>query len=246
VPTIAVYNVKGGVGKTSIAVNLAWASAKLSARRTLLWDLDPQGGAGFLLGHPPVRRPRALALFGREIEAEKLIQKTQTEGFDLLPADSSLGGIDQYLITLDKKRRLARLTQQLDKSYDRIILDCPPILNEASDQVFRAADLLLVPITPSPLAMQALSVVRDHLRRHHKGHCPILPVFSMFDSRRKMHREALLANSDWPVIPMSSLVEQMALRHQPIGAFAAASKPGQAFASLWTGVERKVTKVAKR
>ena len=239
---IAIYNVKGGVGKTTIAVNLAWASAQLSARNTLLWDLDPQGGAGFLLGEARAVREHSEAMFDRSIDPEKLIRPTAIEGLDLLPADSGLNRLDHLLLALGKKKRLARLAETLSKKYDRIILDCPPVLNEVADQVVRACDALLVPIVPSPLAMQALDDVRAHLIAHHKGHPTILPVLSMFDRRRNLHRATHEAHPDWPVIPMASVIEQMGVRRLPVGAYAAKSPAAVAFAALWTGVERKLLK----
>jgi chromosome partitioning protein len=242
---IAVFNVKGGVGKTTAAVNLAWSSARQSFRRTLLWDLDPQGGAGFLLGQPVAQRSRMRAVFAKELAPEKLIRASGIEGLDFLPADAELGGIDQFLLSLGKKRRLAKLTEELSIGCDRIILDCPPILNETADQIIRAATILVIPLTPSPLAVQALTDVQDHLRRNHKRHGPLLPVFSMYDGRRKIHREAKLNHPDWPTIPMSSLVEQMGAFQKPIGAFALSSKPARAFSDLWTGIERKLASVTQ-
>ncbi len=240
---VAIYNLKGGVGKTTLAVNLAWCSSQKSARRTLLWDLDPQGGAGFLLGLAPPRRSRMRAVFARELSAEKLICQTGIGGLDFLSADPSLVGLDEYLLSLGKKRRLARLAEELAKHYDRIILDCPPVLNETANQIIRASDSLIIPITPSPLAMFALSTVQDHLRRSHPKHGSVLPVFSMFDGRRKIHRAAQAASPNWPVLPMSSMVEQMGVRRRPLGSFAPSSKPAQAFAGLWEGIERKLARV---
>lgn len=239
-PVIAVYNLKGGVGKTTTAVNIAWCSAQHSARRTLLWDLDPQGCAGFLLGLSPPSRPRMREVFAKEIVAEKLVRKTGVDGLDLLSADSSLSGLDRFFLALGKKRRLAKLTESLAHSYDRIILDCPPILNEVADQIIRAASLLVVPITPSPLSMKALLDVQLHLQRNHGQHCPILPVVSMLDHRRTLHREILALYPDWPTIPMSSLIEQMGMRKSAVGAFAARSAPAQSYARLWQGIETKL------
>jgi chromosome partitioning protein len=242
---IAVFNVKGGVGKTTTAVNLAWSSARQSSRRTLLWDLDPQGGSGFLLGQPTSQRSRIREVFARELAPEKLICASGIGGLDFLPADAGLGGLDQLLLSWGKKRRLAKLTMQLSSCYDRIILDCPPILNETADQIIRAATILVIPLTPSPLAVQALTDVQDHLRRNHRRHGPALPVFSMYDGRRKIHREAQLNHSNWPAIPMSSLVEQMGAYRKPIGAYAPSSKPARAFSALWAGIEHKLASLTE-
>lgn len=237
---VAIYNVKGGVGKTTIAVNLAWASARLSARRTLLWDLDPQGGAGFLLGEARSARARSRELFDRKVAPEQLVRATKVPGLDLLVADPGLYGFDQFLSSLGKKRRLARIAEELGKQYDRIIIDCPPVLNELTDQIIRASAVMIVPIVPSPLALQALDDVVAFLTQRHKRHPALLPVLSMFDARRRLHNEAREQHPDWPVLPMASVVEQMGVRRLPVGDYAASSPAAQAFARLWSGIERRL------
>jgi len=240
--TIAVYSLKGGVGKTTLAVNLAWSAAVQSSRRTLLWDLDPQAASSWLLGGDTTAKDNAHAVFARDVSPEKLIGQTATPGLDLLRADTSLRGLDQFFFELGKRKRLAKLLGDLDKTYDRIILDCPPGLTETSEQVMRAADLILVPVIPSPLSRRALDEVVAYLAREHGKHAPILPVYSMVDRRRLLHREALERDPAWPVIPMASAVEQMTVRRAPVGSFAAASPAGQALSQLWTGVERKLSR----
>jgi len=242
VATIAIYSLKGGVGKTTLAVNLAWCSATLSARRTLLWDLDPQAASSFLLSSHKAKE-QAQSVFSKDVEPSKLVHHTNIERLDLIAADASLRGLDLLFHELDKKKRLQKLLAGLAKPYDRVLLDCPPGLTETSDQVMRAADLIVVPVIPSPLSERAYAEVVKHLGSHlgSKG-AEVLPVHSMVDRRRKLHAEALAKHPDWPVIPMASVVESMAARRAPVGSFAGKSPGGQAFAQLWQAIERRLVK----
>ncbi len=244
--TIAVYSLKGGVGKTTLAVNLAWSAAIQSSRQTLLWDLDPQAASSFLVSDGKAKKEKAQAIFTRDVAPHKLITSTAIDRLDLLAADTSLRGLDQLFFSLGKRKRLSKLIETLDKTYDRIILDCPPGLTETSEQAMRAADLILVPVIPSPLSRRALDDVVAYLDREHGGHAPILPVFSMVDRRRLLHKAALEADPQWPVIPMASTIEQMTVRRLPVGAFAAKTPAADAFTALWTGVERKLARLSPR
>ncbi len=238
--SIAVYSVKGGVGKTTLAVNLAWCSATISRRKTLLWDLDAASGSGFLLGIDPRKKRSADSVFAEGADPLKLVQATAYPNLDLLPADESIRMLDRQLDRLGKKKRLAKLVEGLAKHYDRIIFDCPPVLNEVSAQVMRAADLVIVPLPPSPLSARAFEVVVEEVRGQGKSHPPILPVLSMLDMRRSLHKEAREANPKWPAIPLASAVEQCAVERKPVGAFAPRSPAARAIAQLWTAIERKL------
>lgn len=238
--TIAIYSMKGGVGKTTIAVNLAWASATLSNRRTLLWDLDAQAASTFILAPKRPAGDEARAVLEGDIASENIIIPTGIEGLDMIPADSSLRGLDVIFAEIGRKKRLLRLTEELVSRYDRIILDCPPGLGATSDQLMRGASLILLPMIPSSLSRRAYGEVRDHLDRHHKGGPPVFPVFTMVDRRRLAHLRTIAADPGCPTIPMASVVEQMADRHAPIGVYAPRSPATKAFASLWTAVERRI------
>lgn len=240
--SIAVYSAKGGVGKSTLAVNLAWAAATLSARRTLIWDLDAQGAATFILGEGKASRLPASRVFGKDADAETLIRSTVYERLDLLPADASLRKLDRLFFDLGKKKRLAKLIESVAKRYDRIILDCPPGLTDTSEQILAAADLILAPVIPSPLSRRALDEVVAFAGRQSGRHAPILPIHSMVDRRRALHREALAQQPDWPVIPMASAIEQMASERAPVGVLAPRSPAAEAFAKLWRGVERRIAK----
>lgn len=239
---IAVYSLKGGVGKTTLAVNLAWASAAVSARKTLLWDLDAQAAASFLLGGE-VGGKEAEAAIRKEVDLSRLIRQTAIDRLSLLPADRSLRDLDLTFRDLDKKKRLSRLASDLARDYQRIVIDCPPGLTDTSEQVLRAADLLVVPVIPSALAHRALETIRDHMAQHKGLNLPILPVWSMVDRRRALHRHAVAAEPDWPVIPMASAFERMGERRLPLGAFERPGSSGvQAVKALWTRIEGELGK----
>ena len=240
--TVAVYSAKGGVGKSTLAVNLAWSAATLSARRTLIWDLDAQGATTFILGEGKAAKVQAHKVFAKDADPDTLIRPTAYERLDLLPADSSLRRLDRLFFDLGKKKRLAKLIEAVAKRYDRIILDCPPGLTETSEQVLAAADLILAPVIPSPLSQRALDDVVAFCGRQSGRHAPILPIYSMVDRRRGLHREALAQRPDWPVIPMASAIEQMASERAPVGVIAPRSPAAEAFAKLWRGVEKRIAK----
>ena len=232
--TVAIYSLKGGVGKTTLSVNLAWCAATLSARRTLLWDLDPQAASTWVLGGPG-KADQAQAMFSKDVAVAKQARPTAYRHLDLIAADASLRGLDQLFHDLDKKKRLAKLLGEL-AGYDRVILDCPPGLTETADQVMRAADLIVIPVIPSPLSTRAYDAVVQHLG----GRTALLPVHVMVDKRRALHADALARHPDWPVIPMASGIESMAVKRAPVGVFAPKSAAAQAFADLWRRIEHRL------
>jgi cellulose biosynthesis protein BcsQ len=239
---IALYSVKGGVGKTTLATSLAWASAMLSARTTLLWDLDPQGGASFILGEERGGPRLARSVFKREIPPAKLVQPTAVDRLALLPADRSLRDLNIYLHELGKKGRLAKLVGDVGRSFDRVILDCPPGLTDTTVQVLRAADLIVVPVIPSMLSLRALDELLETLDSRSIPRRLTMPVFNLVDRRRSVHLEALEAHSDWLAVPASSALEAISARRRPLGAIPRSAPAAKALKELWRRIEWRLAR----
>jgi len=237
---LAVYNIKGGVGKTATAVNLAWLSAQAGAR-TLLWDLDPQGASTFYFRVKPKVRGGIKKLLRRRKSIDRHIRGTDYENLDLLPSDFSFRHADLALDAGDKPRsRVAKLLRPLRKSYDHIYLDCSPGITLIAESVFAAADTLLVPTIPTTLSLRTLGQLSDHLAKHGPRKLRVLPFYSMVDRRKSMHSEIVARPAEsapFPfldaAIPYSSRVEQMGPHRAPLGAFDPGCPAARAYGKLW-------------
>lgn len=241
---LATYNIKGGVGKTTAAVNLAYLAA-LDGHRTLLWDLDPQGGASFCLSMKGRIKGGSRGLIRGKRELLDVIRPTVYEGLDLLPADRSYRNMDLHLDARRKpERRLLKMMRPLSGEYDLLLMDCAPSISLVADNVFRAADALLMPVIPNPLAMRAIPQVRSYLKRNRLTDVVLLPFFSMVDRRKRMHREFIespprdLVEFMQAYIPYSSDIEKMSLRREPLVSYSPASWAGQSFIALWEEMEQ--------
>ncbi len=241
----ATYNIKGGVGKTAAAVNLAYLSA-LDGNRTLLWDLDPQSAATYYFRIKPKVKGGGRKLVRGKSDLANRIRATDFDGLDLLPADFSYRNLDLYLDAQKKpQRRLKRLLAPLRKQYDHIFLDCPPSISLVSESVFAAADALLVPMIPTTLSVRTSDQIRRHLSKRGPGKIRVLPFFCMVDRRKKLHKSICEAGGEmaYPaleaVIPSSTVVEQMGLQRKPVPVFAPRSEAAQAFRRLWNEVRSR-------
>jgi chromosome partitioning protein len=234
---LATYNIKGGVGKTSAAVNVAALAAR-EGRHALLWDLDPQGASTYLFRIRARVKGGGKKLVRGRSDVEPLIKGTDVEGLDLLPADFSYRHMD---LALDgaKSNRLNRVIKPLDYAY--VFLDCPPSISLVSENVFEAADALLVPIIPATLSSRTL----DQLHQVLSGGPQVLGFFSMADRRKKLHRELMaeLANEHdllETVIPNSADVERMGSRRAALVDFAPRSRAARAYTDLWGEIKARV------
>ena len=186
---LATYNIKGGVGKTSAAVNLAYLAARDGAP-TLLWDLDPQGASTYLFRVRPKVRGGGRKLVRLQARRRRaLIKGTDHLGLDLLPADFSYRHMDLALDNFKHPtRRLARVLAPLRDEYEYIFLDCPPSISLVSESVFEAADALLVPIIPATLSSRTFEQLSELVAATDPQ---VLAFFSMVDVRKSLHREVM-------------------------------------------------------
>jgi chromosome partitioning protein len=232
---IASYNIKGGVGKTSAAVNLGALAAR-DGVRTVIWDLDPQGAASFLFRVVPKVKGGGRGLIRGRREPIDVMKGTDLEGLDLLPADFSYRHLD---IQLDKRKKplqgVRRVLAQLEDDYDLAILDCAPSISLVSESVFTAADLLLVPLVPSTLSVRTLEQLQAFLARGPQPAPDVLAFFSMVDRRKRLHRELTesVPGAAESAIPNASVVELMGVRRAPVVATLPRSPAARAYAGLW-------------
>lgn len=236
---VASYNLKGGVGKTTAAVNLAYLSAR-QGRRTLLWDLDPQGAATYLFRIRPRVKGGSPKLVRGSRPMADAVKATDFDHLDVLPADFTYRHMDIDLNARPKPQRtLRRLLAAFRDEYDIVVLDTPPSLSLVSENVLRASDLVLVPLIPTTLSVRTFDQLAEFVADL-RGRRPMLRgYFSMLDRRRKLHREVLDSlPGERPqmsaiAIPSASAVEQMAVRREPLHAYLPRSPAALAFDELW-------------
>ncbi|MGA2719760.1 MAG: AAA family ATPase [Candidatus Acidiferrales bacterium] len=191
---ISIANQKGGVGKTTTAVNLG-ASLAASEQRTLIIDCDPQGNTTSALGFPrdPARRTLYQTLILDE-PIERVTIDAQIDGLDLIPSDKNLVGATVELVSMEHREyRLKKALQKIRDNYAFILIDCPPSLDLLTLNALAASDSVLVPIQCEYLALEGVSELLDTLMRLRRTINPSLAIegilLTMYDDRTTLSKQ---------------------------------------------------------
>ncbi|WP_347882133.1 ParA family protein [Cobetia sp. 3AK] len=239
----AVYSIKGGVGKTASAINLAYIAAN-SGLRVLLWDLDPQAAATFYVRTKPKLKGGVEKLISGKQDLSRVIRATDYRNLDVLPAEFSYRNLD-HILEEEKRSRLRKVLKPVRDDYDLVILDCPPSISTLSEQVFAAADTLLVPMIPTVLSLRTLEQLNAYLAEIDLD-VPVWPFFTLVDRRKTLHKDVMESlKQDHPLqlsghIPYSSIVERMGIERKPVPVFSRNSAPAASYRELWKEVGQRL------
>jgi cellulose biosynthesis protein BcsQ len=243
--TVAIFNLKGGVGKTTTAVNLSFLAAA-SGQRTLLWDLDPQAASTYAF-----RIQSDVSGFGkRSVDTGETlsaaIKQTDYAGLCLLPADFAYRKFDRMLSPADNPAaRFDRLLAAIGRDFDVVFLDCPAGFSRLAAAIVTTVDGIVVPTIPTVLSLRMVAMLVSQLARY-RSRSMVAAVLSMVDRRKTLHRRARELASTQPGIfltadiPYASVVEQMAGRRMPIHAFAAHEPAARAYSDAWAELQARL------
>jgi chromosome partitioning protein len=205
----------------------------------LLIDLDPQGAAAFYFRVSSAEKFRMDDTHALSNGLQRNVRESDFPGLDIIPSNLAYRHFDIALDSMEKRRKqLRRVLEDFREDYDTIILDCPPNITLLSENIFRASDLILVPVIPTVLSQRTLEQLDSFFRDEELPVERLRPFFSMVQKRNNMHRDKILELSASysqflrTVIPFSADVEKMGLRRMPLLAYSRACDAAQAYRAL--------------
>lgn len=236
---LACYSMKGGVGKTATAVNLAWLAAQAGIK-TLLIDLDPQGASSFYFRVNSKKKAWDNLFFKDHEYLLKHIKSTEFECLDVLPAHFSFRNFDINLSQLKKPEKgLSKVLKGFKKEYELVILDCPPAISYLAESVFQSSDMILVPVIPTTLSERTLVQLYQYFKQHEQDAAKIYPFFSMVQKQKLMHTDTMQRLTQdnkqvlKTVIPFSTDIEKMGEHTAALGEFGRGKPVFIACKDLW-------------
>lgn len=242
---IALYNLKGGVGKTASCVNFAYLAAK-DGYKTLLWDIDPQGSTSFYYNAKAKFKGGIKKLVEKDADLEEAIMATDYESLDIIPADVSIKSFDVMMEELkSSKKRLKSLLQPFHKEYDFVFLDCPPGFSVLAENIFNASDIVLMPVIPTTLSIRTYEMTKDYFKEKDIDLSKMMCFFTMADLRKNMHNEimeTLYKDKKFfeNYIPYLSDVEKMGVHRAPLEEFARSGYAAKCYKDLWEEIKEGV------
>ena len=244
--TLALYSNKGGVGKTTTAVNLSYLAAQ-SGARTLICDLDPQSSATYYFRVKPKLKSGAKGFIKGGKPVYKSVKGTDYENLDLLPADFSLRNLDVSFDKLKRsKKRLRKIIAPFKDEYDIIILDCPVTINILAENILNTVDYALVPLIPTILSVRTYKQLLSFCKKQNHDVAKIYSFFSMVDRKKKMHLELMASVSAAfngvlkSFIPYLAQIEKMGIYREPVAVSAPESVAAKSYQNLWSKIQKSI------
>ena len=237
--TLAVYQLKGGVGKTTTVVNLAALAAR-EGIPVLVWDMDPQAAASWILGAEAKRKQDGF--WNEHKPLSDYIQHTAIPKLDVLSADASLRKFHQRVDSKkDAKQRVSQVLSALGESYGLVIIDCPPMMTPQMEGVLKACDRILLPVEPSLLSIRAYQQIKEDFDWAKPKQW--LPFVTMIDRRKAGHvawvKKELKAYPEFmkTYIAYSASAERMLTLRKPIVEEQPAVPLARNYMALWKALK---------